>query len=300
MRLPLRIALVASLAGCTGPGVDARSPSAPPDPATSQGLGAGYYSTVAAPGEQLPANEKNVPVQPKVTGDFTGHPTSNDWWSSLIWQFDRGGKPNPYSEPMWPHPLAVQAEKAGLAVAYPTEVVVEKQAYRHPFTPDLLVGAVGLASPDTRVARYSDWTVTASWGDGDKAAADAPRDLRITFGHGLPFVYVETTGGRPARVELRGKASVWHQGGEVFGVTVRGHHYALFAPSGARWIQDGDVLRAELGKDDFYSVAILPDREARTLDRFREHAYAFVTGSAVSWAYEPAKGRVATTYTLAT
>jgi hypothetical protein len=41
MRLPLSIALVASLAGCTGPGVDARSPSAPPDPATSQALGAG-------------------------------------------------------------------------------------------------------------------------------------------------------------------------------------------------------------------------------------------------------------------
>jgi endoglucanase Acf2 len=301
MRRGLAIALV--LAGCSGPGVDARSPSAPPDPATSQAVGAGFYMTANVEGEPLPGNEKGVPVQPKVTADFAGHPTSNDWWSSLIWQFDRGGKPNPYSEPMWPHPLAVQAEKAGLAVAYPTEVVVEKQAYRHPFTPDLLVGAVGIASPDTRVARYSDWTVTASWSGGaDSAAApaDTPRDLRITIGHGLPFVYVETTGGRPARVELRGKASVWHQGGEVFGVTVRGHHYALFAPTGARWIQDGEILRAELGKDDFYSVAILPDREARTLDRFREHAYAFVTGSEVSWAYEPAKGRVATTFKLPT
>src|SRR5690606_11365202 len=118
--------------------------------------------------------------------------------------------------PMFAHPLAMQAERGGLAIAYPTDVVVDKAGYRYPFTPDLLVGAAGLDAPDTRVARYSDWTVTAAWGDS----------FRATFGHGLPFVYVEATGGR-ARVAARGPVETSKLDAEVVTLTVRGHHYAL-------------------------------------------------------------------------
>ena len=274
-------------ASCSPAAVAPRAPSPPPDPAISVAAGAGYYVTRLIDGEALPGNERGAPVTPKVTADFTGPPTSNDWWSSLIWQFDRGGKANPYSEPMFAHPLAMQAERGGLAVAYPTEVVVEKAGYSYPFTPDLLVGAAGLDAPDTRVARYSDWTVTAAWGD----------HFRATFGHGLPFVYVEATGGR-ARVEPRGDdAAAWRLDGEVATVTVRGHHYGLFAPAGARWVRKGAAVEADA---PYYSVAILPDGAPKTLALFRDHAHVFVTGGTVAWEYQPDRGEVVTRFQLAT
>jgi endoglucanase Acf2 len=279
------------LAACAPSTLKARSPSAPPDPSQAKAVGGGYYATTAVEGEPLPGNEHGTAVQPKVTADFQGPPTSNDWWSSLIWQFDPGGKPNPYSQPMFAHPLAMQAERGGLAIAYPTQAKVEGRDYAFPFVADLLVGAVGLDAPDARVARYSDWTVTASWGDPA---------LRATFGHGLPFVYVETTGGRAARVEARDAIDVWKLDGEVAAVTVRGHHYALFAPAGSRWTRDGKVLQAGLGDGGFYAVAVLPDREPATLALFRDHAYAFVTGGQVSWEYAAARGEVVSTFHLAT
>jgi len=283
-----------ALAACAPPSVQPRPAAPPPDPETSAAAGAGFYATRVVAGETPPANEKGVPVRPKVTSDFAGSPATNDWWSSLIWAFDRGGAPNPYSEIMFPHPLAVQAERRGLAIAYPTAPVIDKTQYRYPFEVDLRLGAVGLDAPDTRVARYSDWTVTAAWGDGDRA-------MRATLGHGLPFVYVESTGGRAARVDAAG-AEVWRLDGEVAGVTVHGHSYGLFAPPGARWRRDGDALVADLGGGgrDFYSVAVLPDREPDTLALFRAHAYAFVTGGQVAWEYQPAHGEVITRFHFAT
>ncbi len=294
----MRAATLAALAavGCSPAVVEPRAPSPPPDPATSEAVGAGYLVTGPVAGE-APANDRGVPVAPKVTADFTGMPTTNDWWSSLIWQFDRGGKANPYSEPMFAHPLAMQAERHGLAIAYPAEVTADAGGYRHAFVPDLLVGADGLDSPDARVARYSDWTVTASWADSDGDVGP----LRATFGHGLPFVYVETTGGRAARLEARADVEVWHLEGEVVGLTVRGHHYAAFAPAGARWTRDGRSLQAALPElDDGYAVAVLPDRTPATLARFRAHAYTFVTGGQVSWEYAARRGQVVTHFDFAT
>jgi endoglucanase Acf2 len=284
MRCFILLALIA--AACSAPTVEPRPPSPPPDPTSSVAVGKGFYVTKLVGDEKPPSDERGAPATPKVTADFTGVPTSNDWWSSLIWKFDRGGKANPYSEPMFAHPLAMQAERGGLAIAYPRDVVVDKQGYRYPFAPDLLVGAVGLEAADTRVARYSDWTVTAAWGD----------TFRATLGHGMPFVYVEATGGR-ARVAARGTIEYSKLDGEVATLTVHGHHYALFAPAGARWTARGDAFEVDA---PHYSVAVLPDRAAATVATFRDHAHVYVTGGTVAWAYEPASSEVVTTYTWQT
>lgn len=283
---PALFVVVTGAIACTPPSIEPRVPGPPPDPSSSVAVGKAFYVTKLVGDEKPPSDERGAPVSPKVTADFSGVPTSNDWWSSLIWRFDRGGKPNPYSEPMFPHPLAMQAERGGLAIAYPTEVVVDKRGYKHTFTPDLLVGAAGLDAPDTRVARYSDWTVTAAWGDA----------FRATFGHGMPFVYVEATGGR-ARVTARGSIDASKLDGEVATMTVRGHHYALFAPAGARWTARDGGFEADA---PHYAVAVLPDGAQATLARFRDHAHVYVTGGTVAWTYEPATGEVVTRYTWQT
>jgi hypothetical protein len=55
----------------------------------------------------------------------------------------------------------LQAEAGGLGVAYPTAAKIEPRSYFFPYARDLLVGLEGLAAPQARVARASDWVVTA-------------------------------------------------------------------------------------------------------------------------------------------
>ena len=74
------------LAAC-GPGMpDVAEPPSPPS-LPSDKVGSGFYVTELPKGENLPADVKGKSVRPKVTDDFTNVPTSNEWWSSLIWHF---------------------------------------------------------------------------------------------------------------------------------------------------------------------------------------------------------------------
>lgn len=68
-------------------------------------LGAGSYAAVLPPGAKEP------PQVIYETANVRGPMPTGDWWSSLAWL--------PFSERQYPHPLAVQAEPAGLRVFYP-------------------------------------------------------------------------------------------------------------------------------------------------------------------------------------
>jgi endoglucanase Acf2 len=253
--------------------------------------GAGSYTTELLPGERGPSNRQGAAVKPKTTGEFRGPPSSNDWWSSLIWQFDGDA----HSRPRFPHPLAMKAEAEGLSIGYPTQPVIAPRDYRFPYARDLRIGVASLHAPDTRVESWSDWAVTAAWIDGERA-------LRATFGHGLPFVYARTAGG-DARVELEtdaGDPSTWGAKDEVIAVTVHGHHYGLFAPKGATWRRDGAALVSSLAGKGFFSVAVLPDATPETLATFRKHAYAFVTDTQVTWRFEPQSARVVSRFEVKT
>jgi hypothetical protein len=157
------------------------------DAASLTSEGGATYGTARIEGERGPSDRQGRPATPKVTADFKGPPPTNDWWSSLIWSFDG----DPYSRPMFPHPLAVRADASGLGVGYPTEPAVESRGYRFPYAADLHLGVAGLHAPDARVAAASDWAVTARWADG-------AHKMDATFGHGLPFVYVRASDGASA------------------------------------------------------------------------------------------------------
>jgi len=250
--------------------------------------GSAHYGASLCEGERGPADRKGKPATPKVTADFRGLPTSNEWWSSLMWQYDD----DPYSRPMYPHPLAVKAEAGGLGVGYPSEPVVGPRSYRFPYAPDLRLSTTGLRARDARVRAWSDWAVTAAWGD------DA-HPFEATFGHGLPFVYVRTGKG-DARVEPVADAQAWSEKGEVLAFTVKGHDYALFAPTGAAWRRDGRAFVSDLAGKGFYSVAVLPDHAPETLALFRRHAYAFVESTRATFAYDVRASRVTTRFEVTT
>ncbi|MFF9732663.1 glycosyl hydrolase [Streptomyces albidoflavus] len=263
-------------------------PAASPASAATVPVGAGSYSDTRPPGTTGPTTNTGAPVTPKVTEAAKDKPVpTNDWWSSLAFQrYDD----NPYSTPMYGHPLTYQAVSGGLELGYPTSptVVGEGRQYEYAHKADLTLGLSGLNSPDTKADDWSDWTVTPYWSDGD-------RILRTTIGHGMPFVYAEGEGG-DARITTAGTPDVFADDGNVVGITVAGHHYALFAPTGSDWNVSGTDITAGLGDKDYFSVAVLPSTDA--LETYRKYAFSFVTGSQVDW--NSSGGTVGATYELTT
>ncbi|CAL9333204.1 glycosyl hydrolase [Streptomyces sp. enrichment culture] len=263
-------------------------PAATPAAAATVPVGAGSYSDTRPAGTTGPTTNTGAPVTPKVTQAAQGKPVpTNDWWSSLA--FQRYGD-NPYSTPMYGHPLTYQAVSGGLEVGYPTSpaVVGEGRQYEYAHKRDLTLGLSGLNSPDTKADAWSDWTVTPYWSDGT-------RTLRTTIGHGLPFVYAQGTGGN-AQITTAATPTVFSDQGNVVGITVGGHHYALFAPTGSDWTFSGTTISAALGGKDYFSLAVLPSTDA--LATFRRYAFSFVTGSQVDWS--TSGGTVSATYRLTT
>ena len=121
-RAGVAVAGLAMLAACTHRG-DVRI-----GPEALRTEGGATYSTRLLEGEKGPSDRKGNPAQPKVTSDFKGAPPTNEWWSSIIWNFDG----DPYSRTMFPHPLAMRGDAEGLGVSYPKEPSVEARGFKFP------------------------------------------------------------------------------------------------------------------------------------------------------------------------
>lgn len=290
-------------------------------PETSVALpGIGCYTT------QLPEGETSVtfwpavddpssyaPAVPKVTSNYSGPYQTNDWWSSLIWNWNQGAATvppsEPYSQAMHAHPFSMQAVANGLRLSYAQEIQAGTDVagsgaltgYANYILPGpgaehLRVTVDGMNAPDARVDDYSDWTVTALWDDGNQS-------LSATFGHGLPYVFFSKSGGAYT-IELNGAPSHVVNQAEVFAFTATnnvGSRYALFAPTGSTWTLEGltITLNAPAGAD-YLSVAALPDDDPDTLELFRRHAYNFVTDTRVEYHVDEATQEVTTDFFITT
>ncbi len=277
------LGLVSSLSafGCSTH-ESAREPSN--DDAPSMKFGSGRVATEPPHGALVAIDAKGKRQEPKVADGFTGRVKTNGYWSSLVYQHDAD---NPFTSPIYAHPLAVKAKASGLGVSYPNRPTVAAREYMMRYDEDLRVGLAGLAAPRASLARYSDFAVTASLKDVDGG-------IEATFGHGLPFVYFERSGGRAAEVRIaRAKRiEVFYEQGSTLGINVAGKPYALFAPGGT-WKRTDNVFTSDLAGKAHFSIAVLPDASAATLERFAERAFAFIEDTSVTW---QAEGSTVTTH----
>jgi endoglucanase Acf2 len=267
------------------------SPSAPRPLAVFNVGSAGAYVTQTTGAPIGPTDLAGKPSVPKVTTDFAQVPMTTDWWASLLWPQDD----DPYSGPMFPHPLSTKACPEGLELGYRPEPVIAFRRFLYPHHADLVVGVEGLRARAARVQSYTDWTVTAEW-------ADAAHSMRVTIGHGLPYAFVSDVHGR-ARVTLDApdaEGTIWSRRDNVVAVTVNGQAYVLVAPIGSSWTAEGRALVADVGPGGFYSVGLLPERSDAALALVRRHALAFVRDTQVSWTYDRAGAAVISRYALRT
>ena len=249
-------------------------------------LGKGSYLSA------IPPTQKGPPDTIYATAAVPGKMPTNDWWSSLAWL--------PLSERQYPHPLALEAVKAGLRISYPGSNITANKDAIFGFMPagtgdDLILGHSTQADfAEARVAAWSDWFVTARFAAGE-------RQMDVSYGHGSPFVFARYSQGTP-RITFAKTPEVWSgdAAGPVLGISIQGRHYGLFGPRGANW-KGLETEQFECVTDrDYFSIAILPDNKPATLEWFQKHAYAHVTDTKVTWKYDERTSTVTTTFTVTT
>ena len=248
-------------------------------------VGAGSYTT------HLPPGAKGLPSVHHRGEGLYGPLPSNDWWSSLLWSS------NTFAH--FPHPLAVQVEVGGLRIAYPGANITANKAAIFGGMPgetnDFVLGHS--AQPKFggfTVEGASDWFVTLNFSDG-------AAQLRLSYGHGSPFVFATSEGGRP-RLTFPKAPTVWKgdTNAATLGLTINGRIYGLFAPAGAKWSGlGGNVLSVESAKN-YFSVAALPDAKPETLALFQKYAHAHVSDTRMEWSYDEKRAIVTTLFKFTT
>ncbi len=255
-------------------------------------VGNGSYTTDLPPTGSNPVNEMGSVAFPIKSANISGPIPTTDWWTSIVYKYQY---PNFFSETLAAHPLVMKCHANGLGVGTAKQLPLdppEDYSYAYPYVEDVVVGLEELNSGFTVLDDYSDWTVTAKWESGGST-------LRATIGHGLPYVYF-TKEGNNVQIEFMDLPTVWFNQDGVLGVTINDHFYGIFGPSGCTWTISENIFQSDLNGNDYFSMAALPDNSPETLEFFRSHAYAFVSGSEISWSYDRNTSMVTTNYELAT
>jgi endoglucanase Acf2 len=246
-------------------------------------VGSGSYTTAAPSDLTLP------PSTIYRTSNVTGPMPTSDWWTSVAWT-----QP---AYPIYPLPLALQTTTSGIGVDYP-DLEVETAAVHAGYATDFtLGGSTGtFPSPNPLVDGYSDWTVSMLWNNG------AGGTMRVTAGQGMPYLYATYANESP-QLTFASVPTVWSgtAASSVLGISINGHNYALFGPSGSTWTGIGStILTNNAPGKSYFSLAALPGNTSATLQTFQTYAYSFVTGTQVGWTYNQSNSTVGTTYTVTT
>lgn len=231
-----------------------------------------------------PSACKPLPTMIYTTPRFQGAAPTNQWFSSLIWE--------KHSQNMFPHPMGLVFCDAGVAVSYPGAAMVSSpdaiMGGGVSSNGDIVIGHSEIESADaTRLDSNSQWFITGVQESGDAV-------LRMTVGHGSPFVFCRYGGGMP-RLRFAHVPTVFMKlSDSVLGITVRGNHYGLFGSEGSTWRGVGTTTFINESDSDYCSVALLPDSSEQTLQLFSDRAHNHVVGSEALYKLED--GHLVTDY----
>lgn len=255
--------------------------------AQSVSVGKGSYTTTLPEGSNVPSSSAGQPVTPRVSSEFNQLIQTNDYWSNLIYPFTGSNHLNQTLI----HPLSLESSQSGFKLGYLNTNTTFNDYYAFSANNSIEISIAGVTSNRTSTHSYGDWTFSAKM-EFENAS------LIATTGHGLPYTFFDVTGG-DIQITSSSNFSIWNNVNEVIGLTIDGVHYALFAPTGSTW-SGTQILTSSLNGKGFLSVAVLPDPSAETLEFYREHAYAQVTNSSVSWDYNESSADLTSTFTYET
>lgn len=168
-------------------------------------------------------------------------------------------------------------------------------------------------STEAPAARYATTFSPASakalrWGDWNVAfrmRQPSGPFMDVSLARGVPYVWLETSNVRP-RLRTGAAAQFYDAAGaplsfpattDRFAVVIDGKAYGVHAPAGSSFTRSGEFVSSVPGAG-YLVVSALPG--IADLNTFHARAFAVPRGSALSWSYSPASGKISTSWSLDT
>lgn len=244
-------------------------------------VGSGSYTTVY-PGADAAGRNGFPSGSPQLSKTAIGKPVpTNDWWSKLV-------KEN-HADNLFNYPMTMKTTNTGLIVTYiPRGVIGDNSAIE--------VGLSGLNASRATVSDYSDWTVSMNWNDG-------VRDMQVTSGIGMPFLYFEKNSGATATVKVNSGTATISSELLIIENASSGADFVVYAPVGSTWSVSGNTYTSSLNGKNYWSMAMLPQSTTNvsaTAQAYKKYAYVFPTNTTTSWSYNPTTAKVTTDFNVTT
>ena len=244
-------------------------------------VGNGSY-TNTFPGTDTAGRNGFPSGTPQLSGNAVGKPVpTNDWWSKLI-------KEN-HADNLFNYPMTMKTTNNGLIVTYIPWGVIGDSA-------PIEVKVSGLATTQTTVSDYSDWTVTMNW-------KDATHELKATSGIGMPFLYFEKDADDIAEIKVNLGTATINNELLIIENAAAGADFVFYAPVGSTWIKTGNVYTSTLNGKTYWSMAMLPQSNTNVnsvAQEYKQYAYVFPTNTLTTWNFNSSTSKVTTNFTITT
>lgn len=243
--------------------------------------GNGSYTTTF-PGVDAAGRNAFPSGTPYLTGDAIGKPVpTNDWWSAKI--------KNAHADNLFNYPYTLKTVNDGLVVSYIPWGVIDNIL-------PVVVGVSGLNASAANVADYSDWTLTMDW-------QNANHHFQATAGIGMPFLYFNKDSADVAQIKVNQGSVVIDNEMLVITDARNGADFAVYAPTGSVWTQNGSTYTSTLNGKNYWSMAFIPLDAANittVANEYKKYAYVFPTNTMTTWVYDESTSIVTTDFVVTT
>ena len=244
-------------------------------------VGSGSY-TKTFPGTDVAGRNGFPSGIPNFSGPAVGKPVpTNDWWSKLAKESQASN--------LFTYPYTLKTVPSGLVVSYIPNGVIDDML---PVT----VSVKGLNAPKTTIYDYSDWTVTMDWNDN-------VHNFQSTAGIALPFLYFNKKSTDEAQVTVTSGTVTIDNEMLIITDAKNGADFAVYAPVGSTWTQNGGVYTSTLNGKNYWSMAFIPltaSNVTTVANEYKKYAYVFPKKTTSSFIYNESTSVVRTDFTVET
>ena len=244
-------------------------------------VGSGSY-TKTFPGTDVAGRNGFPSGTPNLSGAALGKPVpTNDWWSKLAKETQASN--------LFTYPYTLKTTPSGLVVSYVPQGVIDD-------TSPVVMSVVGMAATRTSVSDYSDWTVTMDWNDGI-------RNFQTTAGIAMPFLYFTKKATDVAQVTVNSGTVTVSNEMLIITNAKSNADFAVYAPVGSTWTQNGAVYTSTLNGKNYWSMAFIPltaSNVTTVANEYKKYAYVFPTSTTSSFSYNESTSVMRTDFNVLT
>jgi len=244
-------------------------------------VGSGSY-TKTFPGTDAAGRNGFPSGTPNLSGAALGKPVpTNDWWSKLAKETQASN--------LFTYPYTLKTTPNGLVVSYIPSGVIDDMS-------PVVMSVVGMAATKTTVSDYSDWTVTMDWNDGT-------RNFQATAGIAMPFLYFTKKTTDVVQVTVNSGTVTISNEMLVIVNAKNSADFAVYAPTGSTWTQNGGVYTSTLNGKNYWSMAFIPltaSNVTTVANEYKKYAYVFPTSTTSSFNYNESTSVMRTDFNVIT